>query len=379
MRIYHIGIISLEKKSTNREPKAVGGIQSFISELIHFLYAERIKVGLIGKIYNYNDSIKLKYHEIQNKITSTNKFLFFLFVKSFFIKLPKDVIIHAHRPDHYAAFAFVKSNLSVISLHGQTARIINDRKGKIVRSIYSILERIAFKKAKVIIPVDEITKEYYLKLYPQYQNKFLVIPTSIDTKIFRPIQNSTIRQHYGFKNSDKIVLYVGRLDPPKKVGDIVRAFKILADQDKDYKLVFVGNGTLFNQTKELVSSLKLEGSVNFFGVKKRNELPEIYNMANVSVLYSKNEGSPISIKESLACGIPVVANCVGDIPKVIIDGYNGFLVKKENTTQLALSIKEATEKSKLLKEQCIESVSDYTNSKVYSQIVDLYKKVLDEG
>ena len=265
---------------------------------------------------------------------------------------------------------------SVISLHGQTARIINDRKGKTVRTIYNFLEKFALKKTDAIIAVDELTKDYYLKLYPQYKEKFHVIPTGVNTEIFKPLDKHKMRNKLGFSKSDKIILYVGRIELPKKVDDIINALKILVEQDSSYKLVLVGDGVLLEKMKSLSRYLKLDDYISFFGIRKRNELPDIFSMADISVLYSKNEGSPLSIKESLACGIPVVANDVGDVSKVIRNDYNGFIIDKENVEELAMKIKLTINKASELKQNCIDSIQKYTIHKVSEEVINLYKNIL---
>ncbi len=378
MKVYHIGMISFENKNAERELKAIGGIQGYIIELINFLLAKDISVGFIGKIYNFSKINNFKYHQIQNEVTSTNKFLIILFLKSFFIRLPKNTVIHAHRPDHFTAFAFMKNRASVISLHGQQAKTVNDRKGKIVRVIYNSLEKIALKKTNAIVAVDDITKDYYLKLYPQYKQKIHVIPTGVNIKDFRSLDKYKARNKFGFSKDDKIILYVGRIEPPKKIKEIVKAFEILFNDDKTYKLILVGDGVLMNETKELTSRLKLDKGITFLGIRKRSELPEIFNMADISVLYSNNEGSPLSIKESLACGVPVVANCVGDISLVIKNGYNGYLVEQESIKQLALKMELAVKNAPFIKQNCIDSIQNYTTEKVSQKVIDLYKELLNE-
>lgn len=379
MKVYQIGVLSFESERTDRELKGIGGIQGYINELVHFLLSKDIQVGFVGKIYNYKEVDNLEYFKIQNNVTSTNKLLIHLFFKSFFIKLPKDAVFHAHRPDHFAAFAFAKSGPSVLSLHGQAARIINDRKGFVVRTIYNFLEKMAMKKADVIMPVDDITRDYYIKLYPQYKEKYRVIPTGVNTSIFKKLDKQVIREKFGFSKSDKIVLYVGRIAPPKKIKEIIKAFEILVNKDNSYKLLLVGNGVDYDKMKTLTSQLKLSENINFFGVRKRSELPVIFNMADVCVLYSKNEGSPLSIKESLACGVPVVANCVGDIPLVIKEGYNGFLVENESNEELASKLELAIDKSTLMSQNCLDSVQKFTTEKINQQVIELYQEVIKKN
>lgn len=378
MNVVHIGVISFENLIAKRELKAVGGIQGFVLDLINYSLRKDIEIVLVGKIYNYRAIRNLKYYEVQNLIGGTNKFLFYLFLKSIFTRIPKNSIIHAHRPDHYAVFSLFRNSVSLISLHGQQSLTINTRKGYFVRTVYGILEKFAFSRAHALVAVDERTKEYYLQRYPNYKSKIHVIPTGVDTNIFKPLDKERVRKKFGFSKNDKIVLYVGRIEPPKKVDEIIRAFHILATKNNDCKLVIVGDGVLMDESKAIVKELELEDSICFFGIRKRNELPEIYSMADISVLYSGNEGSPLSVKESLACGIPVVANAVGDIPLIIKNGFNGYILENDSRIELSLSMKKAIENVSDSKKQCIESIMPYSIDNVSQEMIDLYKKITNE-
>lgn len=377
MRICHIGVISFESQTTERESKAIGGIQSYILELIKYSLDRNLNIEFVGKIYNYEKHKKLIYHQIQNKLSSTNKFLIHLFFKSLFLKFRKNTIIHAHRPDHLSAFIFFKKNLSIISLHGQQAHTVNIRKGIIVRTIYRILEKYAFKRASYLIAVDNKTKEFYSSLYPMLAKKIVIIPTSVDTRVFKPMDGSQQREKLGISTNNKIILYIGRIEPPKRIKEIIEAFKIISEENKNYKLFLVGDGIQLSEMKELTNKMKMTESVLFLGVRKKRELPAIYNAANISILYSGNEGSPLSVKESLACGIPVVANDVGDISEIIKDGVNGYVVRQETTAELAKFILECINKSYYMKEACIKSITNFTSDKVNKKVIELYKEVIN--
>ncbi len=377
--VFHIGTIAFETKNSERELKSIGGIPGYIYELINFSLSKNIQIGFIGKIFNYKRKENLKYYEIQKEVVSTNKTLFNLFIRSFFIKIPKKSVIHAHRPDNLAAFIFFKKRLSVVTLHGQQAKTVGDRKSKVVRTIYNLLEKFALKKTNAIVAVDTITKEYYLSRYPQYENKLHVIPTGVNTDDFKPLNKDVLRKKMGYESYDKIILYVGRIEPPKKIDDIIKAFQLLVKQDNLYKLVLVGDGVLLKEMKNLSNDLKLDAHISFLGIRKRNELPEIFNIADISVLYSKNEGSPLSVKESLACGVPVVANNVGDVSVVIENGFNGYIVEKESVEELALKMKLAVDKSPELKQNSIDSIQNYTTKIVNKVVINLYKSILNDA
>jgi len=79
--------------------------------------------------------------------------------------------------------------------------------------------------------------------------------------------------------------------------------------------------------------------------------------ADITILYSESEGSPLSVKESLACGIPVVANKVGDIPLIIKNGYNGYIIENDDIQELANAMKTIINNSDSMRLNCIQSIT----------------------
>ena len=180
----------------------------------------------------------------------------------------------------------------------------------------------------------------------------------------------------GLNREDKIILYSGRIEPPKKVTEIIKAFKFLNLKSKNSKLLIVGDGTRLYEMKQLVQELNLNKSVIFLGYRKRDELPEIINCADISVLYSDNEGSPLSVKESLACGVPVVANRVGDIDDLIVNKENGYILQKESIEKLAELMSLCLNNATNMKYKCIESVQKYSVESINKRIFDVYKEIV---
>ena len=92
----------------------------------------------------------------------------------------------------------------------------------------------------------------------------------------------------------------------------------------------------FRKLKEYVNLNNL--SVEFKGVVPYNDLKALYSACDIFVLPSFEEGDPMSLKEALASGKPLIASNVGGIPMQIKDEWNGFLVEPGNERQLAEKI-----------------------------------------
>ena len=83
------------------------------------------------------------------------------------------------------------------------------------------------------------------------------------------------------------------------------------------------------ELRSLAARLGLEDRVIFAGPRRRAELASWYSAADLSVLASAHEGCPNVVLESLACGTPVVATPVGDIPRILDDPQLGRIVPRE--------------------------------------------------
>ena len=90
--------------------------------------------------------------------------------------------------------------------------------------------------------------------------------------------------------------------------------------------------------KKYVNSLGLNDVVTFLSSVQSDRLPEIYNIADVLVLPSETEGTPMCILEALACGTPVIASAVGGIPKLIHEGINGLLLDNPSAACVAEAV-----------------------------------------
>lgn len=376
MKICYIGSVIFPGINNDESPN-IGGIQGYVFNLMNYIKSAGFDITFVGKIFYFKETRGLKYYEIQKKLSSNNLFLIHLFLNSIKITIDNNSIVHAHRPDHLAAFTIFKKNKSIVTLHGQQAVTVFKRNGWIIRTIYSLLEKIALNKANYILVTDKITQNYYSKRYPQYKHKIAITPTCVDLNIFKPLNKDKIRKKLGYDDADRIILYLGRIGPPKRVADIIKSFSILKEEMSKVKLVIIGDGVQKNGMEKLTSKLSLSDSVSFLGARMRDELPELINAADISVLYSGNEGSPLSVKESLACGIPVVANRVGDIDEIIESGKNGYILDKENNYELSELMRKCLKESSSMKFECIESVKPYSDDLINKKVIDIYNNLID--
>jgi glycosyltransferase involved in cell wall biosynthesis len=130
-----------------------------------------------------------------------------------------------------------------------------------------------------------------------------------------------IRNKVGLRNSDFVILYVGRLDVGKRVEDAIDLCSYTRS-----KLVIVGDGYEMQNLKEKVASYGMEDSVLFRGIQNQEAIANWMASANCLILPSIVESCPLVVLEAMASGLPVIATRVGDVPLLLSGGDGGYLV-----------------------------------------------------
>lgn len=138
-------------------------------------------------------------------------------------------------------------------------------------------------------------------------------------------------------NTPYVVLFCGQLIARKGVDELMQAFLRL--ERSDITLVFAGSGGQEARLREIAAPLR--DRVRFPGFVPREKLPELYAMADLLVLPSRQEVWGLVINEALACGVPVLTtDVVGAAPDLVVHGKNGYIVPAKNVQSLTDAIEQ---------------------------------------
>lgn len=176
------------------------------------------------------------------------------------------------------------------------------------------------------------------------EEKIQFIGNGVETDLFHVQSREEARQRLGLPQESRILLSVGSLRESKGHMDVIAAMAKIAPRHPELKFYIVGEGDDRGKIEDQVQRLGLQEHVVLVGSRKNEEMPLWFNAADVSVLASSREGWPNVVLESLACGTPVIATPVGEIPEILSAGDLGILCQKESSA-LAAAIETALARS----------------------------------
>lgn len=249
---------------------------------------------------------------------------------------PPNTVVHVHRLYFALPFLWFSRNTRVIcSLHGWTFWLFRKHFGAlahgILQPIVRATEAYVLRRVDYFVPVSQDTlnfmNRFHRRTLEQMADRMEIIPSMIDLSRFEPKESDYLQARYG--EGRGYVTFIGRLSPEKNAGLLLEAWRnIMCDEGSrsNTALVLVGHGELEEEIKAKAEEMGIMNSVIFHGLEAGENIPKLLNASIGMVLPSVFESSPTVVKESLACGVPVVTTNVGDVEELIVDGKNGKIV-----------------------------------------------------
>jgi 1,2-diacylglycerol 3-alpha-glucosyltransferase len=159
---------------------------------------------------------------------------------------------------------------------------------------------------------------------PKLNVEVKAISSGIDLGKFNPSGDAgKIRDRYGIPDK-RILLFVGRLDPEKKLEDVLAA-TALALKQVDFCLVIVGKGLRKSALEDHAADLGITGNVFFTGFIPEEDLPFFYKMSRCFIIASIAELLSLAMLQAMATGLPVIAARAGALGELIRERVNGLL------------------------------------------------------
>lgn len=285
-------------------------------------------------------------------------------------KNPYD-IIHLHGDFVEAYFGgklSKKLNIpAVLTIHaGLNKKLLNSKNAKYFENI-----------RKIICVSNEIAED--LKSIGVPDDKLNVISSGIYLDDFKNVDEDKIvalRNQY----IRPIIISVGVLRVNKGFKYLIEAFKSVKKQFSSATLLIVGDGPDRNKLETQVQNIT---GVYFLGRQNHDKVIEYLKIADIFVLASistdsDREGTPTSIMEAMAAGLPVVATNVGGVADLVKNARNGFVVDPANSSELAIAIMKLIKSPGISGEMSVKNLEDIKQKDwpaIAKSVIEVYETI----
>jgi 1,2-diacylglycerol 3-alpha-glucosyltransferase len=247
---------------------------------------------------------------------------------------------------------------------------------RFARKSVSRLSKLYGSTCTELIAPSQKTKEMLLRY--GIKKDIHVIPTGLDLEKFDIKQDSTekslaLREKYGVKADEMLILYVGRIAKEKSIDIVIEGFSKI-DAQYPAKLMIVGGGPEEEHLQEYVDRLKLKERVIFTGKKPPVEIPTHYHAADAFVSASLTETQGMTFIEALASELPVFARPDEVLTGLVIEGQTGYYFNSpsEFATKIQAYIGLSKEEKQAIRENARQHVVEYDARVFYQSVIKVY-------
>lgn len=245
---------------------------------------------------------------------------------------------------------------------------------------YESLDRWSLRKPDRIVTV---CKPFAAELIHNgaSSERLAVIPNAVE---LRPPPTAgeiaALRRQWQLATGDGVILSVGRLSPEKGHIDLITAFKkwlTVSPPQQRFTLLIVGDGP--NRQELERAAADLGDHVRFLG--HQVDVWALYFIADIFVLPSHSEGSPLVLLEAMAAQRPIVATAVGGTPETVEDDISAVLVPAHDTERLQAALRQLSadpERRARLGRSAFEALERFSPKAYRDRILTLYREVTSE-
>ncbi|MGI4848400.1 MAG: TIGR03088 family PEP-CTERM/XrtA system glycosyltransferase [Janthinobacterium lividum] len=320
-----------------------GGLETLVAQCINRMPAERYR-HMIVCLTDYNPAFAARLGRSDVELVSLDKppGLGLATHRKFWqlLRRLRPAIVHTYNLSALeynvtAALAGVP-----VRIHAEHGRDAGDPEGK--NKKHNALRRAVDRFVDAYVPVSADLQRWLKEVIGVADSKNQVINNGVDTDHFSPAcaPGPAAALPWPAPDGQYLIGTVGRIQDVKDHSGLVKAFialrAALPAAQSPLRLMIVGDGPLLPALKRQVHDAGLDDFVALPGA--RTDIAELMRSFSVFAMSSIAEGTPVTILEAMACGLPIVATRVGGIPEVVSDHENGTLVPASDPAALAAAL-----------------------------------------
>lgn len=299
---------------------------------------------------------------------------------------PDIVHTHASKAGALGRKAARACNVPIV-IHTYHGHVFHSYFGRVKTNIFKAIERNLAKKSDAIVAISDIQKQELVNTHKICEaEKMHVIPLGFDLEPFhekRLNSRKAEREKWKLEDDDVAIAIVGRLAPVKNHGfffDIIS--EVLSKTTKSIKIFVVGDGAEREKVELRAKEINELHDNRIVLTSWISDIGAFNSAMDIVCLTSNNEGTPVSLIEAQAGGIPVVSTDVGGVRDIVLNGDTGFVVAvndQESYVNRVLELVEDENKREKMSQNGWTFVQDKFHYKTLARNMDiLYKDLLEK-
>ena len=277
-------------------------------------------------------------------------------------------------------------------IHTFHGHVFHSYYGSLKTSVFLTIERLLarFATDRIITISEQQYSEIHERFGVGRTSQFRIVPLGIDLTVFGRDsgQRQAFRDSIGAGDDDIVVGFVGRLTEIKNLSLLLRVaekVKVRSNQSPNIRFFLVGDGNLREQLESEAAALIADGTVTFLG--HQHDIGDVLSGMDIIALTSRNEGTPLSLIEGMAAGLPFISTAVGGVVDLAgdqVERHDGFRVCERGVLVDADNVDSFTDgliylaKNEKLRERLSNAgreyiASNYSRERLVDDIASLYR------
>ncbi len=287
----------------------------------------------------------------------------------------KPHVIHTHtaKAGFLGRIASILSLYPSIRVHTFHGHLLNGYFGNFKRALVIFAEKSLAIFTHQLLAVGDKVRQDLLEVGVGKSEKFELMPPGLEIRKLPNKKNS--QEYYGLSQQAFQCAFIGRVTQIKRPDRFLDVVTEIKRRSVPIEFFMAGDGELLQNCRERIAREDLP--VKILGWQSNIE--QVLSAADVVVLTSDNEGTPLSLIQAGMAGLPVVTTRVGSVPEVVLEGVTGIITNLD-VQEIADALEKLANSSEL-RAQMGASAQEFTlaNFGVKRLVSDhevLYKKLI---
>ena len=287
----------------------------------------------------------------------------------------KPHVIHTHtaKAGFLGRLASIVSFHPSIRIHTFHGHLLNGYFSSFKRSLVVLAERILAVSTHQLLAVGDKVRQDLLTAGIGQSEKFGLMPPGLEIEKLPNKKNS--QEVYGFSNQSIQFAFIGRVTQIKRPDRFLDVVSEIKKRGVAVEFFIAGDGELLEKCRERIAREVLPVKV----LGWQTNIEQVLAAADVVILTSDNEGTPLSLIQGGMAGLPVVTTRVGSVPEVVLDGITGIITNL-NVLEIADAIEVLANKPELRAQMGVSAqeftLANFGVKRLVNDHEKLYKKLI---